>query len=320
MLPAEQQNLDLIPVRALNQVTYCPRLYWLEYVEGLMVINEYVEDGIIKHSRVDDPKTANRPRKEREAIHTRSVSLASEQLGLSGKLDLIEEKGGAVYPVEYKRSSAPTDADGKATYWDNDAIQLCAQGLLLEEHLGRLVPEAVLYYIGSKTRVKVPLDEVLRGQTAEAIARIRTIAAADQPPAPLPPELTYRCNGCSLLTICQPEETRLLQEIGETTIQEPRPTAISRVLPELDDGAVLYLQEQGSYVGKRSEHLVVSLERQEINRVPLAAVRQVVLFGNVQISTQALETLVRLEIPVVLLTRYGRFIGALTPAPAKTSC
>jgi CRISPR-associated protein Cas1 len=317
MLPAEQQTPDLIPVRALNQVTYCPRLYWLEYVEGLMVINEYVEDGVIKHSRIDDPKTANRPRKEREAIHTRSVSLASEQLGLSGKLDLIEEKGGAVYPVEYKRSSAPTDADGQATYWDNDAIQLCAQGLLLEEHLGRPVPEAVLYYIGSKTRVKVPLDEALRAQTAEAITRIRTIAAADQPPTPLPPELTYRCNGCSLLTICQPEETRFLQEIGETTIQEQRPATVSRVLPELDDGAVLYLQEQRSYVGKRSEHLVVSLDRQEINRVPLAAVRQVVLFGNVQISTQALETLVKLEIPVVLLTRYGRFIGALTPAPAK---
>ena len=69
--------------------------------------------------------------------------------------------------------------------------------------------------------------------------------------------------------------------------------------------------------GKRSEHLVVSLERQEINRIPLAAVRQVVLFGNVQISTQALETLVQQEVPVALLTRYGRFIGALTPAPSK---
>ena len=317
MLLAERQNTDLIPVRALNQVTYCPRLYWLEYVEGLMVINEYVEDGVIKHGRVDDPKTANRSRKERAAIHTRSVSLASEQLGLSGKLDLVEEKGGAIYPVEYKRSTAPTDADGKATYWDNDAVQLCAQGLLLEEHLGRSVPEAVLYYIGSKTRVRVSLDEALRKQTQDAVACIRAIAVADQPPLPLPPELAHRCNGCSLLTICQPEETRFLQEIGETTIQEPRPATISRVLPELDDGAVLYLQEQRSYVGKRSEHLVVSLERQEINRVPLAAVRQVVLFGHIQISTQALETLVKLEIPVVLLTRYGRFIGALTPAPTK---
>ncbi len=316
MLAAEPQT-ELIPVRALNQVTYCPRLYWLQYVEGLMVVNEYVEDGLVKHGRVNDPKLAGRPRKERDVIHTRSVSLASEQLGLTSKLDLIEEKEGEVYPVEYKRSAAPTDVNGQPTYWDNDAIQLCAQGLLLEEHLGRPVPHGVLYYIGSKTRVKVPLDEALRQKTREAVTHIRAIAASDQPPPPLPPELTYRCHGCSLLTICQPEETRYLQGVGVAVPQVPQPAGISRVLPELDEGAVLYLQEQGSYVGKRSEHLVVTMERQEINRIPLAAVRQVVLFGNVQISTQALETLVAQEIPVVMLTRYGRFIGAMTPAPSK---
>jgi CRISPR-associated protein Cas1 len=316
MLTADPQT-ELIPVRALNQVAYCARLYWLQYVEGLMVVNEHVEDGLVKHGRVNDPSLAGRPRKERDAIHTRSVSLASEQLGLTSKLDLIEEKADEVYPVEYKRSAAPTDANGQATYWDNDAIQLCAQGLLLEEHLQRPVPYGVLYYIGSKTRVKVPLDEALRQHTREAIERIRAIAAADQPPPPLPPELTYRCRGCSLLTICQPEETRYLQEAGEAVAPAPRPASISRVLPELAEGAVLYLQEQGSYVGKRSEHLVVSKERQEINRIPLAAVRQVVLFGNVQISTQALETLVDQEIPVVMLTPYGRFIGAMTPAPSK---
>jgi CRISP-associated protein Cas1 len=316
MLAADSAT-DLIPVRALNQVTYCPRLYWLQYVEGLMVVNEHVEDGVIKHGRVNDPKAVGRPRLERDTIHTRSVPLASEQLGLTGKLDLIEEKGGEVYPVEYKRSKAPTDTDGQATYWDNGAIQLCAQGLLLEEHLGRQVPYAYLYYIGSKTRVKVPLDEALRQKTRDAMALIRTITAADQPPQPLSADLSYRCHGCSLLTICQPEETRYLRTTAEAVSHDVRPAGISRVLPELDDGAVLYLQEQGSYVGKRSEHLVVSLERQEINRIPLAAVRQVVLFGNVQVSTQALETLVGQEIPVVLLTRYGRFIGAMTPAPSK---
>ena len=37
---------DLIPLRALNQVTYCSRLYYLEYVEAVMPSNEHVEDGI----------------------------------------------------------------------------------------------------------------------------------------------------------------------------------------------------------------------------------------------------------------------------------
>ncbi len=308
---------ELIPVRALNQVSYCPRLYWLQYVEGLMVVNEHVEDGIVKHGRVNDPKAALRPRRERDTIHTRSVALASEVLGLTSKLDLVEEKEGEVYPVEYKRSAAPTDANGQVTFWDNDAVQLCAQGLLLEEHLRRQVPYAFLYYIGSKMRVKVPLDEALRQKTRDAMGLVNAITAADQPPPPLPADLSYRCHGCSLLTICQPEETRYLRTTAEAVSHDARPVGISRVLPELDEGAVLYLQEQGSYVGKRSEHLVVSLERQEINRIPLAVVRQVVLFGNVQVSTQALETLVGQEIPVVLLTRYGRFIGAMTPAPSK---
>src|SRR3989442_46682 len=96
-------NTDLIPVRALNQVTYCPRLYYLEYVESIMPINEHVEDGLFQHRRVDDPKLQNRPRKDGDAIHTRSVQLGSERLGITGKLDVIEEKKGCAYPVEYKR-------------------------------------------------------------------------------------------------------------------------------------------------------------------------------------------------------------------------
>jgi CRISPR/Cas system-associated endonuclease Cas1 len=45
--------------------------------------------------------------------------------------------------------------------------------------------------------------------------------------------------------------------------------------------------------------------------------RQVVLFGNVQISTQALVALAMLEIPVVYLNAYGKFIGVLETAPKK---
>src|ERR1051325_5295491 len=94
---------DLIPVRALNQVSYCHRLYYLEYVESLMLNNEHVEDGIFQHRRVDDPTLQNRPRKEGDALHTRSIQLSSERLGITAKLDLVEEKNGKAYPGEYQR-------------------------------------------------------------------------------------------------------------------------------------------------------------------------------------------------------------------------
>src|SRR5439155_4872081 len=76
-------------------------------------------------------------------------------------------------------------------------------------------------------------------------------------------------------------------------------------------------QEPGSHVGKRSEHLVVRKDGAEIQRTPIAALRQVVVFGNIQVSTQALECLASLEVPVVYLTSYGKFVAALLPAPTK---
>src|SRR5262249_3174783 len=162
-----------------NQVTYCPRLYYLEYVESVMPVNEYVEDGVFQHRRVNDPALANRTRKDGDALHTRSVSLSSTRLGLSGKLDLLEERSGQTCPIEYKRSAAPTGTDGRPTVWDNDAVQLCGQGLLLEESLGVPVPRGVLYYIGSKTRVEVPLDDALRQKTLDAIRQIRELSARE---------------------------------------------------------------------------------------------------------------------------------------------
>src|SRR4029077_21122005 len=133
-------ELDLIPVRALNQVTYCKRLYYLEYVESVMPINEHVEDGLFHHRRVDDPDLQYRTRKDGDALHTRSVQISSERLGISGKLDLVEEKNGAVCPVAYKRGAGPPGDNGQPLFWDNDAVQVCAQGLLLEEDLGTPVP------------------------------------------------------------------------------------------------------------------------------------------------------------------------------------
>src|SRR3954462_15412542 len=98
--------MELIPARALNHVSYCARLYYLEYVESVMPTNEYVEDGLFQHRRVDDASLRNRTRKEGARLHTRSVSLSSERLRVTARLDLLEERAGVSRPVEYKRSEA----------------------------------------------------------------------------------------------------------------------------------------------------------------------------------------------------------------------
>src|SRR5262245_33673536 len=137
---------SLVPLRALNQVMYCERLYYLQYGDCGMPTNEHVEAGLFDHRRVDDEGLANRPRKGGEAVRTRGVSLSSEALGVGGVLDQVEEKGGECYPVETKHGGAPRDDQGKPTSWDNDAVQLCAQGVLPEEQSGRPVPRGWQFY------------------------------------------------------------------------------------------------------------------------------------------------------------------------------
>ncbi len=307
---------DLVPVRALNQVTYCPRLYYLQYVDCVMVRNEYVEAGLHEHRRVDDPDLAHRARKDGDGRATRGVTLSSERLGLTAVLDLVEERDGERYPVETKHGSAPRDEAGRPTVYDNEVVQLCAQALLLEEEHGRPVPRGFQFYAGTRERIEVRFDDALRAKTLASATRVRELAGRDAPPEPLPAEERHKCFGCSLAPVCLPEET--LYEIGRPSRPaEPGPATVTRVIPQSDDGAVLYVQEPGSHVGRRSEHLTVRKDGRELTRVPIHAVRQVCVFGNVQVSTQALETLVANEVPVCYLTGHGKFVGSFTPAPAK---
>src|SRR5947209_17691062 len=152
-------DAQLIPVRALNQATYCARLYYLQYVDAVVPVNEHIEGGLFDHRRVNDPDLANRTRKDGDTRSTRSVALSSERLGITAVLDVVEEKGGIAYPVETKHGSAPRDEGGRPSVWDNDAVQLCAQGMLLEEDRGAPVPKGILFYAGSRERVEVSFDE-----------------------------------------------------------------------------------------------------------------------------------------------------------------
>lgn len=69
----------------------------------------------------------------------------------------------------------------------------------------------------------------------------------------------------------------------------------------------VYVREQGAMVRKRGERLVISKHRKVIEEFPLAQVNQVVLMGNVQITTQAMVHLVQRNTDVVFMSSFGKF-------------
>lgn len=293
----------------LNALVYCPRRFYLEHVEGVFVRNAEVEDGRIKHKRVDKKEKAGKTLKEGEALRTRSVFLSSQTFGISGVIDLVEEVKGTIYPVEYKRGSLPKDSDGNPTAWENDKVQLCAQAFLLEENLGKPIVKGLLYYMGSKEKTEILFEQVIRDKTRYFISKAKELADHNST-IPPPLEDDNRCHSCSLRPVCLPEEIYYLRNKSLNP---------HKVMAPLDEGSVLYLQEQGSWVSKRGGHFLVHLKDGEGKvTVPLSTLKQVVIYGNVQLSTQAMETLLEEGIPTAFLSIYGQFKGTLSPIQTKT--
>jgi len=81
----------------------------------------------------------------------------------------------------------------------------------------------------------------------------------------------------------------------------------------------LYITEQGASLHKRNEMIVCEKDEEEIVSRPLKDVGLVVLFGAVQVSTQALLALLENGSDVSLMTHNGHFRGRLTPALGKNS-
>lgn len=285
----------LIPVRMLNEYVYCPRLAHLMWVQAEFAHNEFTTDGVIKHRRVDTPgKPLHEPLTEGDYIHARSVSLSSESLGITAKMDLVEGRGSDVVPVDYKRGKRPHTSKGA---YDPERVQLCAQGLLLREH-GFQCDGGVLYFVASKERVRVDFDNELEALTRKSIAELSRLA--EQATAPEPLVDSPKCPRCSLAGICLPDETGFLQG---------KDMAIRPVFAAMDQGAPLYVQSSKAYIRKDGMRLLVEENREVVAEARLEEVSQLALFGSSMLTTPALHECFRREIPVTYLSYGGWFLG-----------
>jgi len=294
-LPA---GTPLLPARMVNEYVYCPRLAYLEWVQGEWADSADTVEGRYNHKRVDkasgNPPKAGDDADEDTRIHVRSLELSSDALGLTAKLDLAEFEGRRAVPVDYKRGKRPHVPHGA---YEPERVQLCVQALLLEEH-GYEVPEGVLYFVASRERVKVLFDDELRAAARQAAAGLRLIATGAQMPPPL--ENSPKCPRCSLAGICLPDEVHYLR----TQQTPPRPLAVggATALP-------MYVQARGAKVAKKGDVLEVSVDDEKTGSARLMDVSQLVLQGGVYLTGPALHELMARNIPVTWLSHGGWFLG-----------
>lgn len=189
---------DYLSLSYINHFAYCSRRFWYIYVQGEMRENVHVLRGNLNHERVDTPGYAT----AETVVQKRRVYVVSHSLRITGICDLLEEHpDGRLVPVEYKQ--------GQRAKWINDQAQLCAQALCLEEMTGKPITDGAIFYFGSRRRLDVPFTPELREETARLIGAMHHTLADGQLPAHTTER--QRCNGCSLIDLCLPDETALLQ-------------------------------------------------------------------------------------------------------------
>lgn len=295
----DSNAIPLIPARMVNEFVYCPRLAYLEWVQQEWEPSSDTVEGKFVHRRVEREKSVsvNEPGQEGAPRIVRAVELSSNRLGLVAKIDLLEVENGIAVPVEYKKGKRPHI---KHNAWDPDRVQLCVQGLLLQEH-GMDSEHGVIYYAGSHERVKVTFDDDLVELTMDSVRSFKESVQNNTLPEPL--KDSPKCPRCSLVGICLPDEVNMLKAIKSAI----RPIAVKRTT-----AYPVYLQSFRGKVGKEGGELVITSDEDETNKVSkvrLSEVSQLAIFGNAYITTPAMHELLRRRIPVCWHTYGGWFLG-----------
>jgi len=307
----------LVPARMLNEYAYCPRLCWIEWVEGEFADNADTVDGTFQHRRVDTEQgelaEPSQDDTEQEGggegagpsvddpvvAQARSVLMSAPDVGLIARMDMVEEQDARAVPVDVKRGAAPDVPEGA---YEPERVQVCAQGLILREN-GYTCDHGEIYFAQSRRRVTVPLDDALVARTLELLGRMRAMAASGVKPPPL--DASPKCPRCSLAAICLPDETNTLLA-GDTPAGEDQ---VRRLVPARDDALPLYVQKHGAVVGKKGDQLAVKVRGETLQKARLMETSQVCVFTAAHLTTPAVQACLARSIPVLFFSHGGWFYG-----------
>ena len=306
----DEEQPPHMPVRRLHNYVYCPRLFYLQWVENIFVENEDTVAGSSLHHRVDTPSRTKENCLLQNGGTLRSVHLSSDILGITGIADIVEQaEDGKRCLLDYKKGAPGRDVDGGWIVKDNDAIQLAAYAVLLEE-VGIHVDLIGVYYAEIRKRVYVELTSALREKMLRCLESARIVAESGICP---PPVCDSRCLYCSAYPVCLPFESRAWSQESRGD-DKPPPRA---PMPDGDDGEFLVVQNRDAYISVNGGLIVVKLNGEVVSKHPIHQLSAVCLYGAIQISAQAQQLLMEQGVPISWFSAAGRFIGMAHGLPCS---
>ncbi len=182
-------------VTDLKQFAYCPRIPFYQHIMGFHGKPTYkMEQGKLAQSAIESLEKRRRFREYglSEGKRHFGLSLFSDGLGLSGKLDLLIETPDACYPVDFKYTT------GRPHH--NHLLQLAGYSLLVAAHFSKPVPAGFIFIITEDVTFRFTMTEALRSEARSALASMRDMIEREAFPEPT--ALRGRCADCEYRNFC----------------------------------------------------------------------------------------------------------------------
>lgn len=273
---------DRIPISLITHSMFCERRAWLESV-GERAQSAQLESGTQAHRRVDNPSESTR-------FEHRAVDIWSERLGLTGRCDLLEgDAEGPVTIVEYKA----TPVRNRPEVTDANRVQLALQRMCLEE-MGFEIAGTEVYFTRHRRRVEVQLTAEDMERALDALDRTRAVISSPTAPEPLSDD--RRCQWCSHVSVCLPDERRY-REVRR------------RVMASAPDAQMVHVATSGSRASIDGGRLVVRKCGETLLSVPLERVLGIVVHGNADLSSALIREMCWRDHCIVWCTWSGRVTG-----------
>jgi CRISPR-associated exonuclease Cas4 len=191
----------LLDVTDIKQYACCPRLVYYHYcLPHIRPITYTMESGIQAHKQEEERETRRSLKNYgvEQGDRLFHYALASETLGLKGKIDLVivvpawdsQEKEAIV--VEYKHSEQKAGLHFK--------LQLAAYALLIEEMFQIPVRRGFLYSIPLRKAEEILITPVLRKKVRHITHEIKQLLEGEQMPEPT--KAQGRCPTCEFRRFC----------------------------------------------------------------------------------------------------------------------
>jgi CRISPR-associated exonuclease Cas4 len=187
--------VELIPVVELRQWTYCPRVvYYHLMMSGAARSTYKMEEGLRAQELIEGLEMRRTLRQYGlvNAERRFGVWLQDEELGLTGKIDLLLKAEKTASVVDFKLTSGEVE--------ENHRMQLAGYAMLTEAALQVQVPVTFLYRIPDNKIFPVIIETDLRARVRRAVEAIQELRNTEELPEPTP--VRAKCVECEYANYC----------------------------------------------------------------------------------------------------------------------